>query len=181
VLNFRRLTELDFYDFFFKNGRLKNDTFWYRYIYPKNLNLFSNEKLVAPEISLGGNFSYDENGEFYSTTTIYGYIKKNEISESYKSLMALCNSKLFWWYLVNTGTVLSNNYFRFKPNYVKPFPLPLIPIEIDLLLQDLTDKILHAKEFSEKESIPVLESEIDDIVFDLYGLTIDERNEIKTY
>ena len=163
------------------NGRLKNDSYWYRYIYPKNLNLFSNEKLVAPEISLGGNFSYDQKGEFYSTTTIYGYIKKNEISESYKSLMAICNSKLFWWYLVNTGTVLANNYFRFKPNYIKPFPLPLIPPDIDLLLQNLTDKILAAKESPVKENISMLESEIDNIVFDLYGLTVEEINIIKTY
>jgi len=34
-------------------------------IYPKNLTLFDKEKLVAPEISLGGNFSYDENGQFF--------------------------------------------------------------------------------------------------------------------
>ncbi|MFP9116134.1 hypothetical protein ACLI1A_19540, partial [Flavobacterium sp. RHBU_3] len=113
--------------------------------------------------------------------TIYGYIKKNEISESYKSLMAICNSKLFWWYLVNTGTVLANNYFRFKPNYIKPFPLPLIPPDIDLLLQNLTDKILAAKESLVKENISMLESEIDNIVFDLYGLTVEEINIIKTY
>jgi len=45
-----------------EKGRLKNDIYWYRYIYPKNLTLFQSPKLVAPEISLGGNFSYDGNG-----------------------------------------------------------------------------------------------------------------------
>ena len=55
-----------------EKGRLKDDDFWFKYIYPKNLVLFDNEKLVAPEISLGGNFAYDEHGEFYSTTKIYG-------------------------------------------------------------------------------------------------------------
>lgn len=59
-----------------EKGRLMNDEFWFRYIYPKNLVLFDNEKLVAPEISLGGNFAYDKTGEFYSTTKIYGYIKR---------------------------------------------------------------------------------------------------------
>ena len=44
-----------------EKGRLKNDIYWYRYIYPKNLTLFQSPKLVAPEISLGGNFSYDGN------------------------------------------------------------------------------------------------------------------------
>lgn len=59
-----------------EKGRLMNDNFWYRYIYPKNLTLFDHEKIVAPDISYGGNFAYDENGRFYQTTTIYGYIKK---------------------------------------------------------------------------------------------------------
>jgi len=57
------------------------DCFWYRYIYPKNLLLFDNQKLIAPEISRGGNFSFDQKGEFYSTTKIYGYIKKEAIKE----------------------------------------------------------------------------------------------------
>jgi hypothetical protein len=39
-----------------EKGRLEKDNFWYRYIYPKNLILFDNEKLVAPEISRKGNF-----------------------------------------------------------------------------------------------------------------------------
>jgi hypothetical protein len=60
------------------------DCFWYRYIYPKNLLLFDNQKLIAPEISRGGNFSFDPKGEFYSTTKIYGYIKKETTKEKYE-------------------------------------------------------------------------------------------------
>ena len=36
-----------------EKGRLQNDDFWYKYIYPKNLVLFNHEKLVAPDISMG--------------------------------------------------------------------------------------------------------------------------------
>ena len=55
-----------------EKGRLEKDTFWYRYIYPKNLTLFEQIKIVAPEISLGGNFTIDSDGRYYSTTTVYG-------------------------------------------------------------------------------------------------------------
>ena len=161
-----------------EKGRLKNDNFWYRYIYPKNLTLFDNEKLVAPEISLGGNFSYDEKGQYYSTTTIYGYIKKEEISESYKSLMAILNSKLLWWYLVNTGTVLANGYFRFKPNYLKPFPMPNIPPEKDCLLETLVNQILDLKQNKPELSVKNLEEQIDEIIFEMYHLTEDEKTTI---
>ena len=162
-----------------EKGRLKNDTFWYRYIYPKNLTLFANEKLVAPEISLGGNFSYDLNGQYYSTTTIYGYIKKEEISDSYKSLMAILNSKLLWWYLVNTGTVLANGYFRFKPNYLKPFPMPNISPEKDYLLETLVNQILDLKQNKPELSTKNLEEQIDEIIFEMYHLTEDEKVIIK--
>jgi Eco57I restriction-modification methylase/restriction endonuclease TaqI-like protein len=107
-----------------ENGRLKGDQYWFRYIYPKNQLHFKKEKLIAPDISMGGNFSLDEDGIFYSTTTLYGYVKRINTKESYKFLIALMNSKVLWWYLVNTGTVLANGYFRFKPDYIKPFPIP---------------------------------------------------------
>ncbi|MFP5437258.1 MAG: Eco57I restriction-modification methylase domain-containing protein [Bacteroidia bacterium] len=157
-----------------EKGRLKNDTFWYRYIYPKNLTLFANEKLVAPEISLGGNFSYDKNGDFYSSTTIYGYIKKENVIDSYKSLLAILNSQLLWWYLVNTGTVLANGYFRFMPHYIKSFPMPEIPSEIALNLEKLVDEIL-IKKTNDKNSITIeLEQKINDIVYHLYNLSSEE-------
>ena len=131
-----------------EKGRLINDKYWYRYIYPKNLVLFNNEKLVAPDISLGGNFAFDFKGEFYQTTTIYGYIKKTYIKESYKCLAAILNSRLCWWFLVNTGTTLANGFFRFKPDYINPFPVPQeISTEVDNLLSKLVDiqTYLHDK------------------------------------
>ncbi|MGS4346423.1 TaqI-like C-terminal specificity domain-containing protein [Myroides odoratus] len=150
--------------------------FWYRYIYPKNLTLFDNEKLVAPEISLGGNFSYDQKGQFYSTTTIYGYIKKDDVSNSYKSLMAILNSKLLWWYLVNTGTVLANGYFRFKPSYLNSFPMPNISFEKDCILEKLVNQILDLKRNNSELLVKNLETQIDEIVFDMYQLTEEEKN-----
>lgn len=55
-----------------EKGRLEKDTFWYRYIYPKNLTLFEQIKIVAPEISLGGNFTIDSDGHYYRTPKTFG-------------------------------------------------------------------------------------------------------------
>lgn len=105
---------------------MQSDIFWYRYIYPKSLTCFNQEKLVAPEISIGGNFVYDINGEFYHTTTVYGYIIKDNSEFNYCAMLNIMNSQILWWYLKHTGTVLANGYFRYKPTYLKDFPLPLI-------------------------------------------------------
>ena len=157
-----------------------SDDYWYRYIYPKNLILFDNIKLVAPEISLGGNYAFDEKGQFYSTTKIYGYIKKNDVKSSYKSLMAILNSKVMWYFMRNTGYVLRGGYYTFKTNYVKPFPMPsdAAIIAIEPVLIPLVDKVLLAKKNNPKADTSTEEREIDNIVFDLYGLTEEERNEI---
>ena len=163
-----------------ERGRLLSDDYWYRYIYPKNLILFDNIKLVAPEISLGGNYAFDEKGQFYSTTKIYGYIKKNDVKSSYKSLMAILNSKVMWYFMRNTGYVLRGGYYTFKTNYVKPFPMPsdAAIIAIEPVLIPLVDKVLLAKKNNPKADTSTEEREIDNIVFDLYGLTEEERNEI---
>jgi hypothetical protein len=157
-----------------EKGRLALDCFWYRYIYPKNLLLFDNKKLIAPEISRGGNFSIDEKGEFYSTTTIYGYIKKTHVKESYKSLLAILNSNLMWWFLVNTGTTLANGYFRFMPSYLKSFPLPILTTETENTLTELVDKILKIKQLNKPSNTVELENKINEIIYDLYVLTNKE-------
>lgn len=159
-----------------EKGRLMNDEFWYRYIYPKNLVLFDNEKLVAPDISLGGNFAYDVKGEFYQTTTIYGYIKKPHVKDSYKVLMALLNSRLCWWFLTNTGTTLANCYFRFKPDYINPFPVPeIIPFETEKAITTLVDYILVLKSSKYNDNtikndvvIRHFEEIIDAMIYELY-------------
>lgn len=161
-----------------ENGRLTNDAYWYKYIYPKNLVLFNTEKLVAPDISLGGNFAYDVNGEFYQTTTIYGYLKKDEVKESYKLLMAFLNSRLCWWFLINTGTTLANGYFRFKPDYINPFPVPAkIPEDISNKMEILVDYLLflHNKKSpqvishtSNKRIIVHIEDIMNMVIYELY-------------
>ena len=128
---------------------------------------------------MGGNFAYDKNGRFYSSTTIYGYVKKQEIKDSYKSLLAILNSQLFWWYLVNTGTVLANGYFRFMPHYTKPFPMPEIPKKESLLLDKLVDGILEAKTKNKDANTKKFEDEINDIIYSLYNLKAEEIELIK--
>ena len=128
-----------------EKGRFNIDGEWFQYGRKQGILSAEKEKLVAPDISMGGNFAYDVEGKFYQTTTIYGYIKKSEISESYKFWMALLNSRLCWWFLTNTGTTLANGFFRFKPDYIKPFPVPEFKLTSkgEMLVIKLTDFLLY--------------------------------------
>ena len=93
--------------------------------------------------------------------------------------MAILNSQLLWWYLVNTGTVLANGYFRFKPNYINPFPIPEITPEVALVLEKLVDKILSFKSSDPSVDVKEIEEKINKIVYELYNLTLEEIELVK--
>ncbi|MDA3807953.1 MAG: Eco57I restriction-modification methylase domain-containing protein [Thiomicrorhabdus sp.] len=159
-----------------ERGRLTNDTDWYRYIYPKNLNLFKEPKLIAPDISLGGNFSIDCDGKYYTTTTLYGYLKKDNVWESYEYWLALLNSTVLWFYLKNSGSVLANGYFRYKPAYLENFPIPTPSREQEKTISKLSSLALLANckhDSAEQRDtnriiFRFLEDLIDACVFELY-------------
>jgi len=152
-----------------ERGRFNIDNEWFQYGRKQGILYAENEKLIQPDISMGGNFTYDLYGEFYQTTTLYGYIKQKGVKESYKFYMAILNSKLLWWYLKNTGTVLSNGYFRFKTTYLNPFPIPKIEnLEDTKPFEILVDYIMFAKEQNLTLEASYFESVIDGMVYDLY-------------
>ncbi len=120
-----------------ERGRMNIEKGWYLYIYPKSLTKFGNPKIMTQEISLGCNMTYDENGEFYHPTTIYSFVKNDKFNVNEKYYLGILNSKVMWFFLKNTGTELRGGYFRFKTNYLKPFPLP----EISENNQDIIGKV----------------------------------------
>lgn len=161
-----------------EKGRFNIDDEWFQFSRKQGLIGVEQAKLVAPEISLGGNYAYDERGEFYSTTKIYGYIKKVGIRASYKSLMAILNSKVMWFFMCNTGYVLRGGYYTFKTNYVSPFPIPSDEaiLTVEPQLESLVDKVTEAKAQHQEKEMKFYETQIDEIIFDLYGLTREERD-----
>ena len=153
-----------------EKGRFDNDK-WFQFGRNQGMGYADVPKLVAPEISLGGNYSIDSDGRFYSTTTVYGYVKRDGFPGSYYTWMAILNSKLCWWFLNQTGTVLASGYYRYKPAYLKPFPIPVIPDEYDLLLYQHVKDLMMGNSTKDKDSII---KEIDRLVYVLYGLSDEE-------
>lgn len=165
-----------------EKGRLEKDTFWYRYIYPKNLTLFDQIKIVAPEISLGGNFTIDSDGRYYSTTKVYGYIKKKDIHISYPFLLGILNSVVFWFFIQNTGYVLRGGYYTFKTNYVAPFPFPdfeSLPVELVSRIEALVEEMLKDKRTGTETAH--IQRKIDELVCRLYDVDINALNSESTY
>jgi uncharacterized membrane protein YgaE (UPF0421/DUF939 family) len=111
---------------------------------------------------------------------VYGYIKKKSICESYLFWLGLFNSKLFWYFIQQTGYVLRGGYFTFKTNYILPFPVPnTIPEEITSKVENQVKDILKKKETSNQNNTLSEEQKIDELIYKLYSLTLDDIREIE--
>jgi len=152
-----------------ENGRFDVDE-WYQFGRKQGINEGGRMKLLAPDISLGGNFSIDRSGDFYTTTTLYGYIKHDKVWESYEFLLAILNSKVLWFYLKNSGSVLANGYFRYKPAYLQNFPVPEVSREHESALAKLVSNMLahKATATAEPAATQFLEDLIDACVMECY-------------
>ena len=153
-----------------EKGRFDIDGQWFQFGRRQGLSYGNIPKIVAPEISFGGNYAFDVSGQFYSTTTIYGYIMKESCNVSYETLMAILNSKLCWWFMSNTGTVLAQGYYRYKPAYLKPLPIPQISKETDSEIKSLVAGL--AKQDASNRRF--LERKIDIAIYDLYSINDDD-------
>ena len=72
----------------------------------------------------------------------------------------------------NTGTVMSGGFYRYKPAYIKPFPIPS-----DMVLRKSSleiENLVKAIEQKNENDTSALENQIDFLVYHLYGLTYDE-------
>ena len=137
--------------------------------------------MLAPEISIRGNYSYDKKGQFYATTKIYGYIKEEYIDEDYKFWLGLLNSNLFWFFLKNTGYILRGGYFTFKTNYIEPFPVPeIIDINLSTNISNLVNKILDNSILGNQNSNIELENKIDSLIYEIYNLNLEDINYIES-
>lgn len=143
---------------------------WHAYIYPKNLNRFEQPKLSSMEIcAVHPNVSIDPAGN-YHTTKVYSWVKHSHIKESNEYFLAIANSRLLWWFLMNTGDTLQGDARTFKTNYLNPFPLPKgVSAETDRRFADEVKKVLALK--AKEQDARELEQRIDAMVCRLYGLS----------
>jgi len=89
--------------------------------------------------------------------------------------LAIANSKLLWWFLKTTGDTLQGDARTFKTNYLNPFPLPAsVDQDIENEISDLVMKVMEQKKLNEKTDTEELESQIDQLIYQLYEMTEEE-------
>jgi len=149
-------------------------------------NEFDKPKIVYPDISENGGFSYDTENYFFNNTVymITGSIKKYWVS--------LLNSKLLSWYYKQIASNLGKKGVRYFTQFVENIPLVEIDKKNEIIIDGLLNKMLslnnRLNEIGDKktderarieEEIKKTEAEIDELVYKLYSITEEEKKIIE--
>lgn len=129
-----------------------NPKYWFSLHRAREIDIFENEKLLTPNISMYCHFTID-NTNIYSNVNTYMLIKNIEELD-YKYLISVFNSKLFWFYIQQVSPVLRGNAYQFKTQYLEPYKFPNILskteqepfiVKSDLMLE-LNKKLQNTKQ-----------------------------------
>ena len=127
---------------------------------------FQKPKIIWQAISKRMAFAYDPSGDYYCDVTTY-FMTGNNL----KYILAILNSKLFEYALLKI--YLEGDTFKSKNAIIQNFPVPPISETTDRLVE-LVDSIISTKQKAPSADTSTLESGIDRLVYQLYGLTEEE-------
>ncbi|MBK8854089.1 MAG: hypothetical protein IPN10_08235 [Saprospiraceae bacterium] len=128
-----------------------------------------NQKIVWGEISDKPKFAFDDKGFYAEATTFL------MTGEKLKFLLAILNSKVSEWYFNLIGTTTGMGTNRWKKYKIELLPIKVPNEDEEIEIVNIVDKILSLKSLDPIADTTSLEAEIDRMVYDLYGLTEEER------
>lgn len=141
---------------------------------------FAKEKVVYSEIVREPKFFYDRSGEFFAEATSF-ILTGSKV----KFLTAVFNSQFFTFIFkyFYSGGGLGTDGYRYKKLFLEQVPIPRLDTEqkqnIAKQIEALVDQILEVKQNSPEADTTNLESQIDELVMDLYQLTAEERDIVR--
>jgi len=128
---------------------------------------FEKPKIALPDIAIQMQALYDTSKAFCVNTA---YI----LPVDDKFLLGLLNSNVVLFFYANITSSIRGGYLRFINQYLVQIPIPLASEKAQQPIISLVTRILAAKLADPQADTSALESEIDALVYGLYGLTEEE-------
>lgn len=175
-----------------EDGKMRHDH-WYGYVYPKNLTLHAQRKLIAPRLVYHLEVAYDPAGQYYlDNVDVGGIILRDASEQNYLFTLALLNGNLADFFFRQRSVPFRGEYRSANRQFLAPIPIKLTQSAREAEFRDqivsLAGRMLdlhqrlaakgdvhdYEREQIERE-IAATDREIDNLVYDLYGLTAKER------
>ncbi|MGH9426948.1 MAG: Eco57I restriction-modification methylase domain-containing protein [Terriglobia bacterium] len=167
---------------------------WYSYSAPRNLSAHDTANLLVPLLADRGLFSEFPSGQHrFCLMASGGFSIKlgKSVQLSPKYLLGLLNSKLLFAYLKSKSNVFRGGWITCTKQYVGPLPLRFankarhdkLVVLVDRMLE--LNKKKHSGKLAPSEverlerEIAATDAEIEKVVYELYGITGNERKIIE--
>ncbi len=174
-----------------ERGRFRGNE-WYQYGRSQALNVINCKKILVPDYYARASYCLDSGGNYYfcgGGAGGYGIVLKE--GNNYEYILGLLNSKLLDWYLHKISMRAYQTAYMYVKKYISQLPIRTIDFDdaedvkkhdrmVGLVEQmlDLNKKLPEAKTDHDKNliqrQIDYTDSEIDKLVYELYGLTEEE-------
>jgi type I restriction-modification system DNA methylase subunit len=181
-----------------EQGKMHHER-WYAYVYPKNLALHDRRKMAIPRLVSRLAAIYDPEGNFYlDNVDVGGLILKENDDAQWLYILGLLNSKLLDFYLHRISVPFRGGFYSANRQFLEPLPIHHIDLDnhAEKKMHDdlvaLVDKMLELnKRLAPIRNMPCnkrdellreinhTDSEIDNLVYKLYGLSEEERKVIE--
>ncbi|MDR1478945.1 MAG: N-6 DNA methylase [Planctomycetaceae bacterium] len=162
---------------------------WWNYTFPLHKEQYLKTKICCSYRNRDNEFILDEdcNSLCLSNMTV---IFATHAKLSPKYLLAILNSNLFKWRYQYLAKQTGNGIFEYMPNGIGKFPIPLLNLskKSDKITHDkiviLVDNMLQLQAKQTKSNSPtqkIINNQINEAVYNLYGLNNDEIKIIFSY
>lgn len=128
---------------------------------------FEKPKIILPAIVKSANYAFD-------TEKMYSNDKTTIISKDDIFLLGVLNSRLADFFIFNISSTKRGGYFEYKPMYVDQIPIINPDQSSREKIERNVQSILTAKKENSDANTTELESQIDRLVYELYGLSEEE-------
>jgi type I restriction-modification system DNA methylase subunit len=162
---------------------------WYAFSRSQALDVIGLPKLITPDISPAPSFALDRGGEVFFTGGVaggYGLLVRAEYSVP--AVLALLNSTLLGWIHRQGATVMRGGYFSFESRFIGNLPMGALvsgqnagswKLESICKLSEQLISLSATREGSKTpeqrdsiiRQIEATDHQIDQLVYELYGLT----------
>ncbi|MBU1014566.1 MAG: Eco57I restriction-modification methylase domain-containing protein [Bacteroidetes bacterium] len=165
LLNFKSELEnrMDSRKTFKEMGRV-----WYSYTRKGLINIFDEKKILVGYIVSKNTYCLDEIGYMFSVGRVFA-IQPNDKQLS-EVILGILNSKVSHFLMTSLCPIKQGGFFKISSQYLNSFPIPKLENEIYYGIRELVLKIQSANSAETKD----LENQIDQLVYQLYGLTAEE-------
>lgn len=140
----------------------------------RNENIFKGEKIIAPQRSKLNTFAYN-NVPWYSSADVYYITPKNK-DIKLKYLLGILNSRLYYIWFYYRGK-RKGEMLELYQTPLKETPVLLSKNKMEKIIQ-LVDEILVE---TNEDKITILQSNIDKLVYQVYGLNDSEIEWIEEF